>query len=371
LLGLGLLIGAGVVLLFPPLRARLLGSQSLANRLSLYAQAGLLLRDAPFTGVGLGEFPLVHSTYALLIHVPILPHAHSLFLDIALGQGLGGLLAAVAVLGGAAWLGLRALARAGSSRPALVAGLLSLAVMVLHGLGDDPLYGSRGVAFFWAPAGLVIAGWRSFAGDSPPVRWPAARTWRAAGIAAVAGLALIALFWRPLAAAWYADLGAVHQMRTELGAYDPNRFDDPTLEQIRAQADLSAAEAYFERALALEPGCATARTRLALIALGRGQDAQALAHARAAWEAGHHDRVTRLVLGDALVAAGEIEAAVETVRGLEWAEARLEGQAWSRYWVSGDYRRAAGAWRAVVLLNPWNARAADAMALAKERAENQ
>ena len=33
-------------------------------------------------------------------------------------------------------------------------------------------------------------------------------------------------------------------------------------------------------------------------------------------DAGHRDRITRLVLGDALVAAGDVEAGVEVVRGL-------------------------------------------------------
>ena len=40
------------------------------------------------------------------------------------------------------------------------------------------------------------------------------------------------------------------------------------------------------------------------------------------------------------------------VRGLTWAERRLRGQAWYRYWVNGDYRRAADAWATVILLNP-------------------
>lgn len=371
LVGLGVVAGGTFVASFPPLRAVLQENLGLANRPSLFYQAALLLRDYPFTGIGLGEFPLVHSTYALMIHVPILPHAHSLLLDVALGQGILGALAMVGLLGGAACLGLRSLARAEEPQPALIAGLLSLAIMAIHGLVDDPLYGSRGMMLLWVPAGLAVAGWRRVSAEPWPAMRSKARRRRTWGVAAVVGLVLLGLFWRPVGAAWYANLGAVHQTWVELGIYDPNHFGNPTLDQIREQADLAAAEKFFARALALSPGQATARTRLAEIALGRGQYDQALAYAQAAWDAGHRDRVVRLLLGDALVAAGEVKAGVEIVRGLEWAEGRLDGQAWSRYWVGGDYRRAADAWRAVVELNPKNERAAHSITTAEERAKNQ
>jgi len=184
-------------------------------------------------------------------------------------------------------------------------------------------------------------------------------------------LGLLGLFWRPVGAAWYANLGAVHQTWAELSAYNVKHFDNPTLDQIRQRVDLSAAERFFAQSLALNPGQVTARTRLAEIALARGQYERALTHTQAAWDAGHRDRVTRLLLGDALVAAGDVEAGVKVVRGLKWAEGRLDGQAWYRYWVGKDYRRAADAWRAVVKLNPKNERAAHSITAAEERANNQ
>ena len=365
LVGLGAVAGGAIIAFFSPLQAVLQENLGLANRPSLFYEAALLLQDYPFTGIGLGEFALVHSTYALMIHVPTLPHAHSLFLDVALGQGIFGALAMVGMMGGAACLGLKALVRTEKPEPALIAGLFSLAIMAIHGLVDDPLYSSRGMMLLWLPAGLVVAGWRGIPAE------PLSAMRSRVGLAAVIGLALLGFFWRPVGAAWYANLGAVHQTWAELGIYDPNHFGDPTLDQIRGREDLTAAERFFARALALSPGQVTARTRLAEIALGRGQYGQALAHAQAAWDAGHRDRVTRLLLGDALVAAGEVEAGAKVVRGLEWAEGRLDGQAWSRYWVGGDYRRAADAWRAVVELNPKNEGAAQSIAAAEERAKNQ
>jgi hypothetical protein len=346
-----------------PLRVMTLESFDFTNRLNIFSQAALLVRDYPFTGCGLGNFPLVHSTYALLIHVPVLDHAHSLFLDIAVEQGVIGALAAAVVWGGASWLGMREMARAKGPRPVLAAGLLSLAVLVIHGLMDDPIYCGVGSPLLWAPAGVVVATLRDRkAGWLVPRRW----RWLVVGMALL-GLLLVGLFGRTLVATWCANLGAVAQTLMELPGYDYDHFDNPTLDQIRQREDLSAAEAYFDRALALDPGQVTARTRLAHIALGRGEYETALKHTQAAWEAGHRDRVTRLLLGDALVAQGRVEEAAAMVRGLEWAESRLNGQAWYRYWVDEDWQRAMYAWQAVLLLDPQDTYAGAWVEQAEER----
>jgi len=363
-----IVLGAVTVLLavvgIPSLQALVLESQDFTNRLDIFSQAALLVRDYPFTGCGLGNFPLVHSTYALLIHVPIIVHAHSLLLDIAVEQGVVGALVAAVVWSGAGWLGVRELASAKEPRPMLAAGLLSLAVLVIHGLVDDPIYCGVSMPLLWAPAGAVVA----TLGDRK-AGWVAPRRWRGFAVGAVLlGLLLLGLFGRKVAATWYADLGAVAQTLVELPPYDFNHFDDPTLDQIRQREDFSAAEAYFDRALALDPGQVTARTRLAHIALGRGEYEAALGHTQAAWEAGHRDRVTRLLLGDALVAHGQLEEAAAVVRGLEWAEGRLSGQAWYRYWVGEDWQRAAYAWQAVLLLDPQDAYASAWVGQAEERA---
>ena len=57
LLALGLVAGALVVALSPTLRSATAKHPVVANRLAIYAQAALLLRDYRFTGFGLGEFP--------------------------------------------------------------------------------------------------------------------------------------------------------------------------------------------------------------------------------------------------------------------------------------------------------------------------
>jgi hypothetical protein len=359
------LAGGLVLVLVPTLRAAILNSYTVTNRLSVFSQAALLVRDYPFTGCGLGNFALVHSTYVLLIHVPILSHAHALLLNVAVEQGVFGALAVVVMWIGAGWLGLKELAQVKEPRPMLTAALLSLVVLITHGLVDDALYSSRGVLLLWAPAGAIVAALpRDKSERSLLPRWLA--------LALVAtfslGLAIL-LAGRTLAAAWNANLGAVAQTKVELQAYDYKHFDQPTLDQIRQGKDLSVAEGYFARALAFNPGQATARTRQAAIALSRGQYGQALLHAQTAWNVGYRDRVTRLLLSDALVATGQAERAAEIVRGLAWAEERLEGQAWYRYWVNGDYGRSADAWRVVAALNPQNESVVNWITMAEERLE--
>jgi hypothetical protein len=394
----GLLLGISAVVSIPSLRSAILESEALANRLSTFYQAAHLVRDYLFTGCGLGNFPFVHSTYVLLIHVPVIVFAHSTPVDVAVEQGMPGAVALAGVWIGAAWIGMQQLTRLDELPAGLRAGLLSLAVLILHGIFDSTLYGSRTLLLFWMPAGLIVAAsggrrggaWEEDNGGADVPGSPSTQTngrwapdgvgsfrsrswvqWATIGAAVLVFAVLLALLWRPLAAAWYANLGAVAQTLVELRSYDYHHFDDPTLDEVRQREDLSRAVSYFERAVALDPGQVTARTRLAQIALARGKYETGLEHAQAAWEAGYQDRVTRLVLGDALAAQGRVEEAAALVTGLERAMSRLEGQAFSRYQRNGDWQRAAYAWRTVLALDPGNERVRQAAERAEARAEGE
>ncbi len=118
--------------------------------------------------------------------------------------------------------------------------------------------------------------------------------------------------------------------------YDPEHFHDLTIEAVRREEELDGALAHFERAVALDPTNPTAQQRLTGIALARGAYDEALAAMQVLWDAGYRGRITRLLYGDALVAAGRVEEAVAVTQGLEFARDRLLGQAWSRYSVGAD-----------------------------------
>jgi tetratricopeptide (TPR) repeat protein len=181
------------------------------------------------------------------------------------------------------------------------------------------------------------------------------RIWIWAALVLVVLLVAV-IYRRPLLATWYANLGAVEQTRLELSRYNPYQFDKYSLDQTRRDGwqdgSLAPALANFQRALAMDPQQPTALQRRAQIALSRGEYTAALEDTTRLWQAGNRDDVTRLLHGDALVANGRPEPAVDAVGGLTWAKPRLQFQAWYRYWIHQDYRRAADAWKAVLLLDP-------------------
>jgi hypothetical protein len=284
-----------------------------------------------------------YSTYSLLIHVGFVPHSHNMLLDLAIEQGIAGALAYVAlVLTGAIW-GLRALRGASGTRAVVLrAALAAFGVGVLHGVVDDVLYGTHALLLLLVPFGLLVSAARA-------PRPPEARTGAAAlgGTLTLAvllvGLLVLGLTAGPngIRAAWHANWGAAAQARLVLGAYDPERRR-PSLGTLHRELDLSPALAHFRRALAHDPTNPTARQRMAMIALDRRQFDAALVGMETLWQAGHRDRVTRLLYGDALVAAGRVDEAVPIIEGLPFAHARLLGQAWT-YHLAGDPAREAAA----------------------------
>lgn len=372
-LGVGAVAAVLAFTLLAPLRNLILGLGPVENRLAIFSQAALLFRDYAFTGSGLGTFPLTHSTYVLLIHVAELSHAHALPLNVAVEQGIMGVGSLLLAWGLTAGLGLRTLARSERERPMLAAALMSLGVLVIHGFADDALYSSRGLLFLWAPVAMVVAAARRVDEGVSTAMPPASGKsfsvlprWVGIATAVLTASALLVVVWRPVAASFYANLGAVRQTLVELRTYDPEHFSDLTLDQVRRQENLVGARRHFERAVELDPGQVTGRTRLSQIALARGDYTAALEHAQAAWRAGHRDRVTRLVLGDALVAQGRIEEAAALVKGLEFANSRLQGQA-SLYRKKGDWQRVVYALRTVLVLDPGNERVRNAAVRAERK----
>lgn len=319
------------------------------SRADLWQQGWQAALQYPFTGSGLMSFWRVHPIYVLLINVPFIAHSHNTFLEVWVEQGVVGFLGlALAGLAAAGW----AWSALGRQQVSIWgwAGLAALTAAALHGMVDVVFYVTRTLPLI----GLLF-GFASFArapqalAGTAPVKKTGMML--AAGLGGVVLLAAL-LSWRPLRAAWYANLGAVLQTREELTVYDPLKFDQVSLDQVRQEIDLSEALAAYERALAIDPNNRPARQRQAQIALSRGDYLAALEDASTLWQVGRRDEITRLTYGDALVANGQPEQAAEAVRGVPWAEARLQGQAWYRYWLGQDYQRAADAWSAVLLLNP-------------------
>ena len=337
------------------------GVDTLISHWEIYGFLPTLMRDYLYTGAGLASFEMQFSTYALLIPVGYVTYGHAMLLDMLIAQGILGLVGYLcAVIGSLILAGRLLRTPQGPLAPMVEAAVASLAITLVHGLVDNVLYQERGLLLLWVPMALLAAHQRMAEPLMPPTGAIAARRGgRLALLAAgVALAAILGLSWRAVLGGVYANLGAVAQSQVELATYDPNADPWRSLDEIRTEEDLSRASEQYRRALAYAPGQITAHQRLAALALARGEGDLARQHMELVWAAGHHDPTTRLILGDALVAAGDVSAAAAVIDGQPRAVYRLLDQAWSRYWEAGRWAQARDAWETVVLLEPQNQHAA-------------
>lgn len=131
-------------------------------RFELWTHAIYMIQDFAFTGVGMGNFQLVNERfYPLKLATPDLPHAHNLYLQIAVDLGIPGLIA---------WIGvelfvLRTLVRTlqvpdrlDFHHRALAAGLIGSQIALLaHGMLDAAVWGMiRSAPIVWAIWGLSV-----------------------------------------------------------------------------------------------------------------------------------------------------------------------------------------------------------------------
>lgn len=301
------------------------------SRLEVYRQSVQLIQDYPFTGGGLGVFPMVFSTYALLIDNPFLPHSHNLFLQIWIEQGLLGFVSFV-------WLVLAFYLWVWQRRDRLnwiaAGGLAAMTVLLLHGFLDVLFYSSRFLPLLLVPVGLTVAGMRQRRAGR--AAWTSLQ-FRFAAVASVVGLtALLTIFLLehdPILAVWYQNMGSVEETKTELVHY---HYQDSLVEYIRRQVDLSEAEADFHHALLLDGHNVGANQRLASIALAQGRYSRALDYAQAAAERDPQNDVTRELLAEAYLGVGQMENAFTYWSLVGDAAGRLERLSHVRYEREGD-----------------------------------
>ena len=133
------------------------------------SRAIFMAQDFPFTGVGMGTYSevadLMYPFY--LKGEGIIPHAHNLFLQIAVDLGTPGLIAWLASLGIVSFAAWKVYALKDSIEyesewiVGLGAGLLcSQLALVVHGLTDAVTWGMiRPAPLVWALWGLAVATW--------------------------------------------------------------------------------------------------------------------------------------------------------------------------------------------------------------------
>ncbi len=310
------------VLALTPLGDRLLDLGG--DRRNIWRNSIDLLSDYPVTGLGLAGFEMAYSTYSLLTHVGHTMHAHNLWLDIWLNQGMFGAIALAGMVLNAVW-----------PRPSStwrIPALLALGVMLLHSLVDDPYYGYGGAALplLFIPLGLLARPAEDLANGAALRQLkfqPAFTVWSAAIV--VLGVSIITPQGHALIE---ANMGALSQMQAELSVY--HWPETPIQDALRrpGATDLTDAMWHYRAALEFDPANVTAHRRLGQIELARESYDTACQHFAAAFEVNPFQRATRQLLGECDALNGRPESATALWRSIDMGEGQLASR---YYWYDG------------------------------------
>lgn len=352
LLALGAVLLAVLLLLAvaPPPALRFLSDTSAAGRPQLWRWGLDLIADYPFTGSGLGSTMMVLSSYVLMLHVGFIHHVHNLYLQVAVEQGLPGLLA-FGTLVARAGINVARAYRSRGATPLIMAVAAALVALLVHGVVDAGLYASRLVPLLFVPIGFALGLPVEAETRAPPPhasgRTPALASPAILALTSILTLSLILFLLPATRAVFQANLAAVAQTRAELSVYRwPEWFLQDALRRhvlgSPPPVDLGSAVDRYYVALALDPGNATANRRLGQIELSWGEYEAARIHLEAAYRAAPGQQAVRFLLGEVLAVAGQADAAAalwRTVGEPAWRNGTGAGvyalrQAW--YGVIGE-----------------------------------
>lgn len=329
-IGLGAYV---LVITMPDLQAWLPFNDRLTvtKHLQLWRNALVLFQDYVFTGSGLGVTGMVFSTYVLLHHVPEYSHVHNLFLQVAIEQGLLGVLALLSMsaatgfalatswhIGNRADDGLRVMSMA------------ALAAMLCHGLLDAELYASWLAPLLFLPFGftLVAARLDQYIIDD---RRMIQRTKSRRGFGYLFGLSTVVLavvlaFLPAVRSTFFSNLGSVAQTKAELSVY--SWPDWPIQDAVRRSpaVSLEPTLADFDIALRLNSANITALRRLGQISLSRGDYVSAQHYLEEAYARAPQQATIKLLLGETLAITGQFEQGAlvwrSTLIHADWLEYR-------------------------------------------------
>lgn len=332
----------------------LLTGYTSTGRAAVWRDALPLIQDYPFTGSGLGNTTMILSSYVFLLHVPFLSHTHNLYLQLAIEQGLPGLIAFLALVIFSLWATIAILGILDESAPRLrfysLASVAAIVGLLVHGVVEAELYVQQFLPLMFLPFGVVLVLLLSMetmetmetkeTTHHVPVRSSRNRRlknpvlWSFAPILAIAALFL----WPGSFAAFQANLGTVSQTRAELAVYEWP--DWPIQDELRRSEiiDLSEAIGHYQNALRLDPDNTTAHRRLGQIALSFGDYESAQAHLEKAFAVSPNQRATRQLLGEVYAINGDIEQAVALWRPINIRQSQLQLRYWWHSHIGADHQ---------------------------------
>lgn len=324
---LGLFFLLSVIL--PPGGTESVASPQSGIRLELFRSAFYLLRDYPFTGGGLESFAGLYTRYILGIQPFYLNSSHNLFLDIAVEQGIPGIVAYAGILIYGIWSLLQFLAR--EHKNALTEGgilgeviVFSMFVVYFHGTVDDYLYRGLGTLLMLFLAGMSV----SVCSNSILAEQPNRRYKRFAYSKVVVASAifvvvvLIGVNGNAIRAAWYANLGALSMGRVELANYPEEIIVDPKQPLFQQSQQL------LTKSLSFDPENFTALYRLGIINFYQDDFPKTIAYMEQAWQQSQSHRIVRKYMGYAYAWQGEYDEAANQLSTIPEALYEMELYTW-------------------------------------------
>ncbi len=299
------------------------------SRAEVFRSGLMILRDFPFTGGGLASFPGLYSQYVLVIPFYSLPHSHNMILNVMIEQG---------VLGGIAFvliyvIGLRRLLSASNNTSAQLwqlAACISLFTAIFHGMVDDYLYETSGPVLSLFPAAMAVlisrlgVAEQTVASSEPRIDSRRSVSTRLHSFVGIPVLALsLIVFWNPIVAQWYANVGAVKMAKVDLADYPADKWSEG--ENL---FQLAPAEIDFQRALVLQPDNQTANYRLGLIRMSARDFDAATEYLQNAYDQDGENRGVIKNLGYSYLWFGEIEKAESLLARIPEAKHELGVYIW-------------------------------------------
>lgn len=344
-----LLVDAGLV-------TKGLNLRTLGQRFWFWENSLYLAQEYPVTGVGLGtqSVQLTYRTY-FQPFFPIFSHAHNIYLQTLLEQGILGMVGLVALTIGALWIGMRArLARDRWVRAGGLAGLGMTLALVTTGLGEITAVSPIGSALLLVGLGLVAAAGAVTGETTRPQparpgvvarllgRVAGRRRATAVAIVVLIGVALATGVGSRLVVATMLNFGSIELNRAlvseETTREQRQRFLDQSLWLLRTAAELDQGNPSIQRNLAI-----------ALAATDDNRRARQAAD-RARGLTGPEDPRGMFQVGRAYAAAGNWGEAIKAWEAAEAAPQLLQlGQ---RLVKIRNWDQALAAFRAAATLTP-------------------
>jgi tetratricopeptide (TPR) repeat protein/O-antigen ligase len=312
---------------------------SLERRVGIWHRAVWMIRDMPFSGIGLNNYPRVAQLYTMGPNYD--PHAHSTLLQTALDLGLPGLVAVLALLAGFGYSIARAwrLPLARNQRALLIGLCGTVAAWLGYGILDTLTLGHKSAVVLWIALGTAAA--LRLQVERPRADKAPLLSRRKRWLLAAPALLLVALALPCVVGVYHLNLG-VMESHNVLASEDRSCAEE--------SSELAVARTHLGETLRWSPGCARAHYWLGQLHACLGEQDEAIESLLRAVELDPGDELAHYSLGQLLHQSGDHDQAVR-----EWSLAGAADELWYQarlLWADGNVDEAQGLLEAVTAIDP-------------------